>query len=157
MMPETVAPTPVAQAVPSVVANSPTTASTVALATPIPPTPEPPLSIPTPVNKVSEETLPPQRFAAHYVSSSPEHADLVASAPERIQLNFNFVLARNSNINVRKDGEKVTLGDLEFSENRLQMSVPFPNLGAGTYHVVYRACWPDKSCHDGEFAFVVAP
>lgn len=107
--------------------------------------------------KADEAGLPPQRFAAHFVSSSPEHADLIPAAPQAIQLYFNFVLARNSNINVRKDGDKLALGALEFSENRLQMTVQLPDAGAGTYHVLYRACWPDKSCHDGEFAFVVAP
>lgn len=99
--------------------------------------------------------LPPQRFAAHFVASSPEHGAMLERAPEKILLDFNFTLARNSNVNVVKDGEKLTLGDLEFSENRLQMTVNLPDAGAGTYQVLYRACCPDKSCHDGEFAFVV--
>lgn len=87
----------------------------------------------------------------------PEHADLVTTPPAKIQIHFDFALARNSNINVLKDGEKLTLGDLEFAENRLEMAVNLPHAGAGIYHVLYRACWPDKSCHDGEFAFAVAP
>lgn len=99
--------------------------------------------------------LPPQRFAAHFVASSPEHGAVLERAPEKIQLDFNFTLARNSNLNVVKDDEKLTIGDLEFSENRLQMSANLPDAGAGVYRVLYRACWPDKSCHDGEFAFVV--
>ncbi len=27
--------------------------------------------------------------------------------------------------------------------------------GDGTYTVDYKACWPDGSCHDGQFAFIV--
>ncbi len=115
-----------------------------------------PTDLPTP-HKVDPATLPQERFAAHFVSSSPAHADWLERVPEKIELHFNFTLARNSNINVRKDGAKLALGDLEFSENRLEMTVNLPDAGAGTYHVLYRACWPDKSCHDGEFAFVVAP
>lgn len=120
--------------------------------------PPPPTATPLPEKqKVPEANLPAQRFAAHFVSSSPEHADLLTTSPVKIQIGFNFKLAFNSNINVRKDEEKLTLGTMEFAENRLQMAVNLPNAGAGTYHVLYRACWPDKSCHDGEFAFVVAP
>ncbi|TAH49112.1 MAG: hypothetical protein EYC68_18455 [Chloroflexota bacterium] len=69
----------------------------------------------------------------------------------------------------------MTLGDLEFSENRLQLLARLPDAGAETYHVICRACWPTNHvtmanlrlwcgranlkfavpCHDGEFAFVV--
>jgi plastocyanin len=145
-VPSTVAPTQV-----PATRVSPTRAPTI-VPTSVPPTTAP--TVPSKA-KVPEASLPPQRFAAHFVSSSPEHADLVAAVPQKIQIDFNFVLARNSNINVLKDSEKLALGDLEFSENRLHMSVNLPDAGAGTYHVLYRACWPDKSCHDGEFAFVV--
>ena len=119
-------------------------------------TPPAPTLIPTPLgSKVPEADIPTQKFSTHFVRSVPEHADLLLGVPPKIELDFDFTLARNSNINVRKDGEKLTLGDMEFPENRLQMLVNLPDAGAGTYHVVYRACWPDKSCHDGEFAFVV--
>jgi plastocyanin/methionine-rich copper-binding protein CopC len=161
---------PQAPTVTPTVTNAPTTERTAVPATTVPPEPTaaptllPTVPLPTetsappttvPVTKVDEATLPPQRFAAHYVSSNPAHADLLTSLPSEIRLKFDFVLARNSNINVRKDGEKLTPGDLAFSENRLEMAVMLPDAGGGTYHVLYRACWPDKSCHDGEFAFVV--
>ncbi len=137
---------------------SPTAALTAA-PTRVPPTPIPPTIAPTapppPPSKVDAATLPPERFAAHFVSSSPEHAALLAGAPQKIQIEFNFTLARNSNIEIRKNGEKLALPDWELSENRLQMSVQLPDAGAGTYHVLFNACWPDKSCHPGEFAFVV--
>jgi len=98
-----------------------------------------PTTLPTPEpRKVDETTLPTQKFAAHFVASKPEHADLLSRAPSAIQLNFNLTLARNFNINVRKDGAKMTLGQLSFSENRLQMEVELPNAGAGRYHVPLR-------------------
>lgn len=136
----------------------PTTAPTVTKLPAVTPTAVLPTATPTvPVKqKVDAASLPAQRFAAHFVWSEPEHAERLAAAPREIRLDFNFTLARNSNMNVLKDGEKMTLGDLAFSENRLQMAVALPDAGAGTYHVLYRACWPDQSCHDGEFAFVVA-
>lgn len=157
-----ISPTALAQAtaVPTRVAQiAPTRTSTAVPPTPaptrVPPTAPPPTSAPLIPQKVDAATLPPERFAAHYVSSVPAHADLVPRAPQKIVIDFNFILARNSNITVLKDGEKLALGDLEFSESRLQMSVNLPDAGAGVYHVLYRACWPDKSCHDGEFAFMV--
>lgn len=130
--------------------NAPTNAPTV-----IPTRSNTPEPTATPLPQAPAPELPAQRFAAHFVASSPAHGAVLERAPEKILLDFNFTLARNSNINVVKDGEKLTMGDLEFSENRLQMSANLPDAGAGVYHVLYRACWPDKSCHDGEFAFVV--
>ena len=36
------------------------------------------------------------------------------------------------------------------------MWVPLPaNSGDGLYVVDYKACWPDRSCHNGRFAFTV--
>jgi hypothetical protein len=36
------------------------------------------------------------------------------------------------------------------------MSTDLPaDAGAGLYLVKYTACWPDGSCHDGQFAFAV--
>ena len=151
----TVAPTTLAQNELTATPVPPTLIPPTRIPTSIPPTAIPPTSISALPEKVEASTLPPEKFAAHFVSSSPAHADLLTHAPDKIQLNFNFTLARNSNINILKDGEKLALGALEFSENRLQMEVNLPDAGAGTYHVLYRACWPDKSCHDGEFAFVV--
>lgn len=142
------------------------TAEPTAQLTPVPPpsTPVPtsaPTETPTPIptpgkQKAPEGELPPQVFAAHFVSSNPEHADLLPAPPEKVKINFNFTLARISSINITKDGQKLTLGDPELSDNRLAMEVSLPeNLGEGVYVVAYKACWPDRSCHDGQFAFKV--
>lgn len=151
---------------PTILAPAEITATSTAtmVSPPAPPTIEPTQILSTAVPtlapttapaRVDPATLPPEKFAAHFVSSQPAHTALLERAPQKILLDFNFTLARNSNLNVLKDGEKLALGALEFSDNRLQLSVNLPDAGAGTYHVLYRACWPDKSCHDGEFAFVV--
>jgi plastocyanin len=142
--------------------------SAVPTATPAPPTPSPtlvptlvpPTIVPTAtaspaILKVPESDLPPQRFAAHFVRSEPEHADLLASVPSQAHIYFDFTLARSSNIEIRKDGAKLPLDGWVLSENRLRMTVNVPDAGAGMYHVLFNACWPDKSCHPGEFAFVV--
>ncbi len=159
----TAAPTELAQVAPAETPTPIATRTSEAAPTVVPPTVVltvaptlAPTVTPSPTKqKVPESDLPAQRFAAHFVRSVPEHADLLSSPPAQVNVYFNFTLARSSNIEVRKDGEKLPLDGWELSENRLEMTINLPDAGAGTYHVLFNACWPDKSCHPGEFAFVV--
>ena len=104
------------------------------------------------------EKFPDQQFAAHFVDSNPKHASSLGQVPEEIAINFNFTLnTETSKIEVTKDGGPVAAGPVKFASNRLAMSAPVPaTSGNGPYTVRYKACWPDKSCHDGLFAFKVA-
>ena len=101
-------------------------------------------------------TLEDERFAAHYVDSYPAHGDVFARVPERVQIDFDFVLREPSSIRVTRDGEPVDQGRLEFGTRDLVMwvSLPFES-GDGVYRVEYSACWPDRTCHDGMFVFEV--
>ncbi len=102
------------------------------------------------------EKLPDQKFAAHFVDSAPAHGDAFALVPERVVINFDFTLQSSSSIQVTRDNQSVQTGPVTLGERNLSMSVTLPDdAGNGAYHVTYRACWPDTSCHDGEFGFTV--
>ncbi len=99
--------------------------------------------------------LPDQMFAAHFVDSAPKHGDAFAKAPDKVLINFNFTLSEPSAITVLKDDKPIQVKTV-LASNNLSMSAALPNdAGDGVYLVKYKACWPDKSCHDGAFAFVV--
>lgn len=98
--------------------------------------------------------LPDQIFAAHYVDSAPAHGQKFAAVPARVLINFNFTLSDSSIMRVTKDGAALVIGKPVFDERNLSMSVTLPpGSGDGLYVVDYKACWPDRSCHDGRFAF----
>ena len=110
----------------------------------------------TPTPDAMMKKMPEQMFAAHFVDSMPKHGDVVAKTPEKLLLNFNFTLADNSTITVTKDGAPVSTGTVMLGDKMLSMSTTLPmNAGDGLYLVKYKACWLDKSCHDGQFAFQV--
>lgn len=101
--------------------------------------------------------LPAQQFAAHYVDSAPVHGAVYAVVPDKVLINFNFTLAEPSSITVTKDGKAAQTATASITgANSLVLTTPLPqNGGDGLYVVSYRACWPDRSCHDGQFAFRV--
>lgn len=101
--------------------------------------------------------LPDQLFAAHFVASTPGHGQEFAQVPTRVLINFNFNLADNSSIAVTKDGVPVAAGPATVQgERRLELASDLAGVqGSGVYLVNYKACWPDRSCHDGQFAFRV--
>ena len=98
-----------------------------------------------------------QRFAAHFVDSVPMHGESFAASPNRIVINFDFTLGNGSFIKVTRDGQAVTTPAAAISGARkLTLETALPaGAGDGTYTVDYKACWPDGSCHDGQFAFIV--
>jgi len=94
--------------------------------------------------------------SAHYESNTPEHAAILAAAPINIVINFNFDLASPSSISITKDGQEYTTGDLIIDSNKLTMRKAFDvNAPDGIYKVIYNACWPDRTCHDGSFEFAI--
>lgn len=94
--------------------------------------------------------------SAHYETNTPAHGSVLAAPPVNISLDFNFDLAAPSSISVIKDGAEYATGDLVIDTNQLTMRRAFkqdaPN---GLYKVIYNACWPDRSCHDGHFEFAI--
>ena len=100
--------------------------------------------------------LPDQRFAPHFVESSPGHGDVVNQVPDTIMINFDFTLQSSSSIVVSKNGSPLDVGQTNITDDNLAMWVSLPgDAGEGVYSVEYRACWPDGSCHDGQFGFHV--
>ncbi|MSQ12303.1 MAG: hypothetical protein EXR48_06410 [Dehalococcoidia bacterium] len=102
-------------------------------------------------------TLPDQIFAAHFVDSTPGHGQEFAQVPNRVLVNFNFNLADNSSIAVTKNGAPVAVVPaIVQGERRLEPTSDLTGIqGDGVYVVDYKACWPDRSCHEGRFAFRV--
>ena len=71
-------------------------------------------------------------------------------------VNFNFDLAAPSAIKIEKDGKDYGQGQTLIDENKLTMRRKMdPVSPDGVYTVNYTACWPDKSCHEGNFQFAI--
>jgi len=128
--------------------------------------------VPAPVSKTP--TTEPQKenglaFAgpkksAHFESNTPEHGASLAGVPVNVVINFNFDLAKGSEISIFKDGnpsadsglrdygvEKTVIDEGKLAMRR-KMDSSSPE---GLYTVNYTACWADGSCHDGSFQFVI--
>ncbi|MBI4037681.1 cupredoxin domain-containing protein [Candidatus Curtissbacteria bacterium] len=94
--------------------------------------------------------------AAHYESNTPAHGSVLAGVPVNVVIDFNFDLAQPSEIKIFKDGKDFGQGETVLDSNKLAMrrniNYDSPN---GLFTVEYKACWPDKSCHDGSFQFVI--
>lgn len=100
--------------------------------------------------------LPKETVAAHFTASTPAHGATLTQAPSEIVLNFNFTLHDISTVTVTRNGSPVTTGPLAFGDRKLSLRAPLTGgVGEGLYVVTYKACWPDQSCHDGQFGFTV--
>lgn len=100
--------------------------------------------------------LPRETVAAHFTASTPAHGATLTQAPSEIVLNFNFTLHEISTVTVTRNGSPVTTGPLAFGDRKLSLRAPLTGgVGEGLYVVTYKACWPDQSCHDGQFGFIV--
>lgn len=112
---------------------------------------------------VSEETMEATGYvfnkpkkSAHYEGNVPAHGAVLANVPVNVVLDVNFDLAPPSSISVTREGVEYGLGETMIDGNKLAMrravDIDAPN---GLYKVSYQACWPDGSCHDGHFEFVI--
>ena len=94
--------------------------------------------------------------SAHYENNTPDHGAVLASTPLNVVINFNFDLASPSEIKIEKDSKNYGVGKTQIDQNRLAMRQNMDlNAPDGLYTVNYNACWPDGSCHDGNFQFAV--
>ena len=97
-----------------------------------------------------------EKKSAQYESNTPTHGVILAEAPVNVVVNFNFDLAAPSQIKIEKDGKDSGRGETLIDENKLTMRRRMnPNSADGVYTVNYTACWPDKSCHEGNFQFAI--
>ncbi len=94
--------------------------------------------------------------SAHYESNTPEHGSTLVGVPINIVINFNFDLALPSSISITRDDKEYATADTKIDTNKLAMRRSMESDAPdGLYTVNYNACWPDKSCHDGMFQFVI--
>lgn len=101
-------------------------------------------------------TFSDPKKSAHYESNTPSHGAVLPGAPVAVVVDFNFDLANGSTISVSREGKDYGVGPTVIDENRLalrrDMDIEAPD---GVYTVIYRACWPDRTCHDGFFQFAI--
>ena len=102
--------------------------------------------------------------SAHYESNTPAHGAMLAAPPVNVVIDFNFDLAKGSEITAGpwcEPGANCQAVSYEdggtiIDENKLSMRTKLiPDISDGKYQVGYKACWPDGSCHDGHFQFVI--
>jgi len=97
-----------------------------------------------------------EKKAPHFESSTPASNTTLAAVPPNVTIDFNFDLATGSSIDIFKDDKNYTSGETKIDENKLAMRRDIPqDAPDGTYTVKYKACWPDGSCHDGQFSFKI--
>lgn len=95
--------------------------------------------------------------SAHYESNTPEHGAVLAGVPINVVIDFNFDLAKPSEIKIEMDGKSYDVGQTIIDDNKLAMRRNVDaNAPDGLYTATYKACWPDGSCHDGNFQFAIA-
>lgn len=94
--------------------------------------------------------------SAHYESNTPTHGAILAGVPVNVVLDFNFDLAPPASISIEMNGQDYSLGETTIDKNKLSMRRKMdPAAPDGLYTVKYNACWPDKTCHDGNFQFAI--
>ncbi len=118
-----------------------------------------------PASPTAEAMLPSDRMmsnapaetkAAHLVSMSPKHGQLLDKSPDQITIAFDTPLAPTSMITLAKDGKDIAVGKMTLGDKNLSMSVTLPSAsGDGVYLVKYVACQSDQMCSNGQFAFQV--
>lgn len=94
--------------------------------------------------------------SAHYETNTPNHGTILAAPPINIVIDFNFDLAPPSAISVMRDGKEYATDSTVIDNNKLSMRRNFDSTAPdGLYRVSYNACWPDRTCHDGNFDFAI--
>jgi plastocyanin len=116
------------------------------------------IKLPDTTSAVNEKkiSLENPKKSAHYETNTPTHKTILTKIPINIVIDFNFDLAVPSSISITKDGQEYATGETQIDRNKLAMRRTMdPNASDGVYTVTYNACWPDKSCHNGNFQFVI--
>lgn len=94
--------------------------------------------------------------SAHYETNTPSHAQTLAGVPKNVVIDFNFDLAKPSEIKIEKDSKDYGQGETTIDTNKLTLRRQMdPTSPDGLYTVNYNACWPDGSCHSGNFQFAI--
>lgn len=111
---------------------------------------------PTQETKKEQLTFVNPKKSAHFESNTPAHGAILAGVPVNVVVDFNFDLAKPSSIKIAKDGQDFGVGETVIDDNKLSMRRKMDTSAPdGIYTVNYNACWPDGSCHDGNFQFAI--
>lgn len=109
-------------------------------------------------NQETQETIVQEQFenikSPHYVSSTPANNAVLSSVPDKVTITFNFDLVSGSKITVTVNGKEVS-STTTIAQDKLSMSTNLNAAESGSYKVNYTVCWPDGSCHEGSFGFLV--
>jgi len=98
-----------------------------------------------------------QKKTPHFLDSTPLHGETYAAQPINVTINFDFDLSEKSKVSViDNSGTEWSQGEvfIEDSKTALKKSLK-PDMTDGEYFVKYSACWPDNSCHEGTFSFMI--
>ncbi|OGD97203.1 hypothetical protein A3A49_02360 [Candidatus Curtissbacteria bacterium RIFCSPLOWO2_01_FULL_38_11b] len=110
-------------------------------------------------NFKKDTSLAPSSFVKtpHFLDSTPMHDEIYVAQPVNITINFDFDLATGSEIFVVDDqGQQAATGDIKIEDSNTALKKDLTGqLSDGKYKVMYKACWPDGSCHDGSFEFSI--
>lgn len=118
--------------------------------------PKSPANLSETTKSISSFEFSNPKKSAHFESNSPEHASSLAGVPINIAVDFNFDLAKGSNIQITQNDKDYSTGETTIDSNKLAMRRNMdPSSPDGIYLVSYRACWADGSCHDGQFQFKI--
>jgi len=97
-----------------------------------------------------------EKKTPHFESSTPASNMVLAGVPPNVTIDFNFDLAQGSAIEILGNGTDYGVGETTIDDNKLAMRRSMKQEAPdGSYLVKYTACWPDGSCHDGQFGFQV--
>lgn len=109
----------------------------------------------TPESSSSTEFSTPKK-SAHYESNTPEHGATLAGVPINIAIDFNFDVAKGSDIKITAGSKEYGVEETVIDPNKLAMRRYMdPKSPDGLYTASYKACWADGSCHDGSFQFKI--
>jgi plastocyanin/methionine-rich copper-binding protein CopC len=115
-----------------------------------------PTPAPAPGATPQQFTFATPKKGAHFETSTPAHGTVLSSVPPTVVLDFNFDLASNSTIKIMKDGKDYGTGDTSVDAGKLGLRRAMdPSAPDGLYTVTYDGCWPDRTCHDGQFQFAI--
>jgi copper transport protein len=93
---------------------------------------------------------------AKLVASKPNAGEALAISPARIELQFSArVQPAMSSLVVNSEGNQIGTFALETSADEKTLWIALPELGAGTYLVIWRALSGDDHMINGEFTFQV--
>lgn len=94
--------------------------------------------------------------SAHWESNTPAHGQTLAGVPINVVIDFNFDLAKPSKISIKNNDQEYAAGETTIDSNKLALRRNVsPMAPDGLYTIAYNACWPDGSCHDGNFQFAI--